>query len=87
MNFHPDLIRTLSKEELEAFTESFKQGEEFRLRLAQVIMGKLNTLRKQQVSPDYEKPAWAEYQADCNGAIRTFSVILNYLQTTEKRGN
>lgn len=72
------LLRASKGEERESLEASYAGAEVFRLRAIQLLQQKWNTTHTKQMSQQkYETPAWAEYQADCNGVLRTLEEILN----------
>lgn len=54
--------------------------------LAVILQQDLDEVARTRRSKDaYEKPAFAEFMADCNGAERTINKVLGYLNL--KKGN
>lgn len=73
------LTRGMLPEAAKDFKVHYNNAEVYRKRVKEIIKGKLSVLRSQQSAADYTKPAWSEFQADCNGSIRQLEMMLELL--------
>lgn len=71
-----------SKAELE---KRYLENEDLFIILATIIMQKLAANAKlRRDKGAYDKPAYSEFQADCNGYERALEEVLIYLKTTKE---
>ena len=75
----------LSEGEIEEFEKRLFENEDLLRQLATIVEQKVesnNKIRRDRNA--YDKPAFSEFQADCNGYERALEEVLDYLKITKE---
>lgn len=75
----------LEEGEIEEFEKRVLENEDLLNQLAKIIEQKVeanNKIRRDRGA--YDKPAYSEFQADCNGYERALEEVLLYLKITKE---
>ena len=71
--------------QIKEFQQRLLENKDLFQRLFELIEAEHKENRRTRISKDsYEKPAWAEYQADSNGFERALSKVQDYLKFTQE---
>jgi hypothetical protein len=78
-------FNTVEEENYEDIEKRFLENEDLFLILAEIIAQKIDANAKSRRSKGaYDKPAFSEFQADCNGYERALEEMLTYLKITKE---
>lgn len=85
---NPRLFKGLDEGQAAEFEKWMLEHQDRLEQFAIVIRDKLAANAKQRRARDaYDKPAFSEFQADCNGYERALEEVLIYLKLTKENDN
>lgn len=80
-----NLYNGLGPEEWDEFEKRVFENEDLLLQFVKIFEAKLKSNRKlRRERSAYDKPAFSEFQADCNGYERALEEVLEYLKITKE---
>ncbi len=74
-----------TEEECEEFRKRLLENRDILEALDNILISKMSENARERRSKDgYEKPAWSEFQADCNAVERTLESIRTFLKISKE---